>query len=139
MPVQPSEQVTVLRNQVEIAVALQASAILRAVGIQLAGHVAVGPAEAQAVVQCLPAAIELPLGAQGIAGDHVPPLAMRLLESLSQRLYRHVHAVDWLTSSSASQRLAVYPLNLHRLQGAAIGLPINQRQLPGHLGVCAES
>ncbi|MDM8348661.1 Crp/Fnr family transcriptional regulator [Pseudomonas sp. sp1636] len=73
------------------------------------------------------------------ACEQYPPLAMRLLESLGQRLYRQVNEVDWLTSSSAAQRLAAYLLNLQRSQGAAIGLPINQRQLAAHLGIRAES
>jgi CRP-like cAMP-binding protein len=68
-----------------------------------------------------------------------PPLAMRLLESFSQRLYRHVNEVDWLTTSSAAQRLAAYLLKLQEHQGDAVHLPISQRQLAGHLGIRAES
>jgi CRP-like cAMP-binding protein len=68
-----------------------------------------------------------------------PPLAMRMLESLSLRLYRQVNEVDWLTASSASQRLAAYLLGLHRRQGENLMLPISQRQLATHLGIRPES
>lgn len=68
-----------------------------------------------------------------------PPLAMRMLESLSLRLYRQVNEVDWLTASSASQRLAAYLLDLHRRQGETLSLPISQRQLATHLGIRPES
>lgn len=68
-----------------------------------------------------------------------PPLAMRMLEILSQRLYRQVNEVDWLTASSASQRLAAYLLGLQQHQGDSICLPISQRQLATHLGIRAES
>lgn len=70
--------------------------------------------------------------------DH-PPLAMRMLENLSLRLYRQVNEVDWLTASSASQRLAAYLLGLHRRQGECLNLPISQRQLATHLGIRPES
>ncbi|MCY1548703.1 Crp-like helix-turn-helix domain protein [compost metagenome] len=64
---------------------------------------------------------------------------MRMLEILSQRLYRQVNEVDWLTASSASQRLAAYLLGLQQHQGNSICLPISQRQLATHLGIRAES
>ncbi|MNZ89420.1 Transcriptional activator protein Anr [compost metagenome] len=73
------------------------------------------------------------------ACENHPPLAMRMLESLSQRLYRQVNEVDWLTASSASQRLAAYLLDLHRRQGENLLLPISQRQLAIHLGIRPES
>lgn len=68
-----------------------------------------------------------------------PALAMRMLESLSLRLYHQVNEVDWLTASSASQRLAAYLLGLHRRQGESLCLPISQRQLASHLGIRPES
>lgn len=89
--------------------------------------------------QCPTVAYRLSRTALRSACEQHPPLAMRLLESLSQRLYRHVNEVDWLTSSSAAQRLAAYLLNLQRHQGDALYLPINQRQLATHLGIRAES
>lgn len=66
-------------------------------------------------------------------------LAMRMLENLSLRLYRQVNEVDWLTASSASQRLAAYLLKLHQRQGEQLNLPISQRQLATHLGIRPES
>lgn len=89
--------------------------------------------------QCATLAYRLSRTALRSACEKHPPLAMRLLESLGQRLYRQVNEVDWLTTSSASQRLAAYLLNLQRLQGVSIRLPINQRQLAAHLGIRAES
>ncbi len=68
-----------------------------------------------------------------------PNLAMHMLENLSQRLYQHVNEVEWLTASSASQRLAAYLLALHQRQGDALNLPISQRQLATHLGIRPES
>lgn len=71
--------------------------------------------------------------------ENHPPLAMRMLEILSQRLYRQVNEVDWLTASSASQRLAAYLLGLQQHQGNSVCLPISQRQLATHLGIRSES
>ena len=68
-----------------------------------------------------------------------PQLAMRLLENFSLRLYRQVNELDWLTASSATQRLAAYLLKLQRYQDSAITLPINQRQLATHLGIRPET
>jgi CRP-like cAMP-binding protein len=69
-----------------------------------------------------------------------PPLAMRFLENLSQRLYRRINEVEWLTASTAQQRLAAYLLNL-RQQGPStvVDLPCSQRQLATHLGIRAET
>ncbi|WP_199905562.1 Crp/Fnr family transcriptional regulator [Microvirgula aerodenitrificans] len=69
-----------------------------------------------------------------------PDIAMRLLEVVSQQLYQHVNQVDWLTGSSASQRLAAYLLGLPRTaDSTAVQLPLSQRQLAAHLGVRAET
>lgn len=73
------------------------------------------------------------------ACESQPKLAMRMLENLSLRLYRQVNEVDWLTASSASQRLAAYLLTLHHGQGENLSLPISQRQLATHLGIRPES
>lgn len=73
------------------------------------------------------------------ACETCPPLAMRMLESLSQRVYRRVNEVDWLIGSSAPQRLAAYLLSLQREQGDSLHLPINQRQLAARLGIRAET
>lgn len=71
-------------------------------------------------------------------GRH-PALAMRLLEDFSQRLYRYVNEVQWLTTSSAPERLAAYLLRLTRTQQGAITLPLSQRQLAASLGIRAET
>lgn len=73
------------------------------------------------------------------ACEQFPSLAMRLLESFSLRLYKRINEVEWLTASSAQQRLAAYLLGLGRQQGADIALPTSQRQLAAHLGVRAET
>lgn len=78
------------------------------------------------------------------ACERHPALALRLLESLSQRLYQRVNQVDWLTSSSAQQRLAAYLVALaDRLddggEGQDIELPTSQRHLASHLGIRAET
>lgn len=68
-----------------------------------------------------------------------PALALRLLESLSLRLYQRVNQVDWLTSSNAPQRLAAYLVAQAGRQGPQIELPTSQRHLAAHLGIRAET
>ncbi|HRL22623.1 Crp/Fnr family transcriptional regulator [Alcaligenes sp. SDU_A2] len=68
-----------------------------------------------------------------------PQLAMNMLTGLSSTLYAQVNKVDWITSSSAGERLANYLLNLKERQGASIQLPLNQRQLAAYLGIRAET
>jgi len=68
-----------------------------------------------------------------------PELAMHLLAVLSQALYTQVNKVDWFTSSSASERLANYLLNLKPHEGCTVRLPLSQRQLASHLGIRAET
>lgn len=68
-----------------------------------------------------------------------PALALTLLESLSLRLYQRVNEVEWLTTSSAPQRLAAYLLNQSERQGATVELPLTQRQLAALLGMRAET
>ena len=71
--------------------------------------------------------------------EHHPALALHLLGVLSQRLYRRVNEVDWLTRSNTQQRLATYVLALAGRQGERIELPSSQRQLAARLGVRAET
>ncbi|QLF93220.1 Crp/Fnr family transcriptional regulator [Pseudomonas sp. ABC1] len=73
------------------------------------------------------------------ACERFPQLSLRLLQSLSHRLYRRINEVEWMTSSSAAQRLAAYLLLQYQQQGAAIELPLSQRQLAANLGIRAES
>lgn len=68
-----------------------------------------------------------------------PDLAMHMLATLSQALYMQVNKVDWISSSSASERLANYLLGLKSRQGNRVELPLSQRQLAGHLGIRAET
>lgn len=81
----------------------------------------------------------LPRQALRGACERHPVLALRLLESLSQRLYKRVNEVDWLTSSNAQQRLAAYLVGQSDQQGEKIELPISQRHLAAQLGVRAET
>ena len=55
-------------------------------------------------------------------------LAMHMLSVLSQALYTQVNKVDWLTSSSASERLANYLLNLQPGDDGFVHLPLSQRE-----------
>lgn len=66
-------------------------------------------------------------------------LAMRMLGALSHALYMQVNMVDWLISSSASERLANYLLNLKAGEGGVVHLPLSRRQLAAHLGIRTET
>ena len=68
-----------------------------------------------------------------------PALALRLLEDFSRRLYHYINEVEWLTVSSAPQRLAAFLLRLSAQQGERLELPSSQRQLAAHLGIRAET
>lgn len=68
-----------------------------------------------------------------------PALALRLLEDFSRRLYHYINEVEWLTVSSAPQRLAAFLLRLSARQGPQLELPSSQRQLAAHLGIRAET
>lgn len=86
--------------------------------------------------------IRLPCDALREACERNPSLAMRLLENISMRLYRNINELEWLTASTAAQRLAAYLLGLRECQAGCddvVRLPINQRQLASRLGVRAET
>lgn len=68
-----------------------------------------------------------------------PPLCMRMLHLMGASVYQHINEVEWLTASSASQRLALYLLRLSEQQGHCVELPLSQRQLASRLGVRAET
>jgi len=68
-----------------------------------------------------------------------PDLALKLLAGMSQAVYDQVNRVDWMTSSSAAERLANYLMGLRERQGAEVTLPLNQRQLAAHLSIRAET
>ncbi|MDO4230998.1 MAG: Crp/Fnr family transcriptional regulator [Lautropia sp.] len=67
------------------------------------------------------------------------PLAMRLLYRFSQRLYHRVNEVEWLTSSTAQQRLAAYFLSLVTQQGLELVFPQSQRHVAAQLGIRPET
>lgn len=81
----------------------------------------------------------IPRGAWHAACERYPPLALRLLESLSLRLYQRVNEMDWLTRSNAPQRLAAYLLDQSGRQGESLELPTTQHHLAAHLGIRAET
>ena len=81
----------------------------------------------------------IPRGAWHAACERYPSLALRLLESLSLRLYLRVNEVDWLTRSNAPQRLAAYLLDQSSRQGESLELPTTQHHLAAHLGIRAET
>jgi CRP-like cAMP-binding protein len=68
-----------------------------------------------------------------------PALALRLLEDFSRRLYHYINEVEWLTVSSAPQRLAAFLLRLSAQQGERLELRSSQRQQGAHLGIRAET
>ncbi|MDO4637447.1 MAG: Crp/Fnr family transcriptional regulator [Lautropia sp.] len=68
-----------------------------------------------------------------------PPLAMRMLERLSLRLYHRVNEVEWLTSSTAQQRLAAYFMSLSQNQGSDLSFPYSQRHVAAQLGIRPET
>lgn len=68
-----------------------------------------------------------------------PGLALRMLRMMGAAVYQRVNEVEWLTASSAPQRLALYLLRLSDQQGRTLQLPLSQRQLASRLGVRAET
>ena len=68
-----------------------------------------------------------------------PALGLCLLQDLSRRLYHYINEVEWLTVSSAPQRLAACLLRLSAAQGTRLELPGTQRQVAAHLGIRAET
>lgn len=68
-----------------------------------------------------------------------PDLSMQMLAALSHALYKRVNQVDWISSSSAPERLANYLLGLESRQGRVVRLPMSQRQLAACLGIRAET
>lgn len=66
-------------------------------------------------------------------------LSMRLLKRFCQRIYQRVNEVEWLTSSTAQQRLAAYFLKLSGEQGENLVLPQSQRHVAAQLGIRPET
>lgn len=64
----------------------------------------------------------------------------KLLMRFSAKLYENINHIDWLTSSTAEQRLAAYILDLKNKQLASnITLPISRGQLAAKLGMRYET
>jgi len=72
---------------------------------------------------------------------HRHPLIMeRLLSRFSLKLYEHINHIDWITSSSADQRLAAYLLDLGKGQNPTlVALPLSRGQLAARLGIRYET
>lgn len=69
-----------------------------------------------------------------------PQIMAKLLTRFSTKLYENINHIDWLTSSSAEQRLAAYLLDLkHKQLGQHIILPISRGQLAAKLGIRYET
>ncbi|MBB1525460.1 Crp/Fnr family transcriptional regulator [Pectobacterium carotovorum subsp. carotovorum] len=69
-----------------------------------------------------------------------PELALRLLNYLGKKLYSTINQIDWLTSSSAPQRLADYLLRQHHIQQTQhLTLPVSRGQLATSLGMRSET
>ncbi|MFP9230591.1 Crp/Fnr family transcriptional regulator [Pectobacterium cacticida] len=69
-----------------------------------------------------------------------PELALRLLNYLGKKLYSTINQIDWLTSSSAPQRLADYLLRQYHIQQTQqLALPMNRGQLATSLGMRGET
>ncbi len=69
-----------------------------------------------------------------------PHIMEKLLTRFSLKLYENINHIDWLTSSSAEQRLAAYLLDLkHQQLSSLITLPLSRGQLAAKLGIRYET
>ena len=69
-----------------------------------------------------------------------PHIMEKLLTRFSLKLYENINHIDWLTSSSAEQRLAAYLLDLkHQQLSTNITLPLSRGQLAAKLGMRYET
>lgn len=68
-----------------------------------------------------------------------PVIMQRLLIRFSTKLYEQINNIDWLTSSTAEQRLAAYLLSLCTKQDYQFSLPISRGQLATKLGMRYET
>lgn len=75
-----------------------------------------------------------------VCHDH-PIIMQRLLVNFSAKLYEQINNIDWLTSSSAEQRLAAYFLSLctNQTNTYQFVLPISRSQLATKLGMRYET
>ena len=85
-------------------------------------------------------ALRLPRQALRQACNADAGLALRMLEWLGERVYQRTNEIDWLTGSSAAQRLAAYLLSLRRPgEPRRVRLPLQLRQVAARLGVRPET
>jgi len=69
-----------------------------------------------------------------------PAIMVQLLSRFSLQLYENINHIDWLTSSTAEQRLAAYLLDLKRRQQSRdVVLPLSRGQLAAKLGIRYET
>ncbi|MBC8945688.1 MULTISPECIES: Crp/Fnr family transcriptional regulator [Xenorhabdus] len=69
-----------------------------------------------------------------------PVIMEKLLVRFSLKLYENINHIDWLTSSSAEQRLAAYLLELTKQQQTEnVLLPLSRGQLAAKLGIRYET
>jgi CRP-like cAMP-binding protein len=69
-----------------------------------------------------------------------PAIMVQLLSQFSLKLYENINHIDWLTSSTAEQRLAAYLLDLKRCQKSNyVLLPLSRGQLAAKLGIRYET
>lgn len=72
--------------------------------------------------------------------QHYPLIMQRLLTRFSLQMYENINNIDWLTSSSAEQRLAACLLKLSRQQRSPhFELPFSRAQLAAQLGIRYET
>lgn len=83
-------------------------------------------------------AVRLPrAGVRAACAQH-PVLAMRFLDWLGCRIYQRTNEIDWLTGTSAAQRLAAHLLSL-QTAGGRVRIPVSRQQLAGKLGIRPET
>lgn len=69
-----------------------------------------------------------------------PAIMEQLLSQFSLKLYENINHIDWLTSSTAEQRLAAYLLELKQSQNSpCVVLPLSRGQLAAKLGIRYET
>lgn len=69
-----------------------------------------------------------------------PELALRIIEQNARLLYHHTEQIDWLTSSTAEQRLADYILRFGNIDSCGLTrLPLSWSQIATKLGMRAET
>lgn len=69
-----------------------------------------------------------------------PQLMQRLLVHFSSKLYENINHIDWLTSSSAEQRLAAWLIELQcQQESQQLHLPLSRAQLAARLGIRYET